>query len=702
MISVDLETPCADGQWHTVTLIRYHEPKPWISMTLDERTVDIRLAPEAHDIHDFIDPFLTKMWLGGYASGVYNAIVGSTPTFIGCIQGISVNREVQSMNSTRPTYFEVTARGEIMNGCSENTMGAAFGARYPLNIGIVVVIVFFATLICGLFASYTFFKQCKSVEGSQKSEHKISNTYVSPASARDNNNHNHNHHREANSTQELATSTPSRPENPALQTKKQRSLWPPAESGAAAPAAAAPGVLNSFQDFETREKTEHESREVYQARGLPAYNIQAGSEAPECYDFENASSIAPSDIDIVYHYKAYRDAAGVAAVRDRKNKPPLPYQNRLSPNNAISNLQSRQLPHNVLAQRLSPLGNIRNSPSQVLQNTPLARLSPSSEVSQPLPRILTLRDISGKPIQNALLATSSKNLDPMAISDRSLGSPVSSSHLASSKDLESPALVQSGALSSAAAQLNKLKGTPTAEIELGLTQDEIERLDFRRNSSLVRALDAVTSDTDDDRNDVDDDGDEDEGGGGPKSVDHELETNTDGRDDDSSADESENESFTCSEFEFGHNYEKIKGPAKPRKQPAPDPVSQSDYALKQALAEKPYNTYEVPPPGPPGAPLNWNLMNSWAHQRPAVVKAAPRAIHSRQNSRDSNLSLHSAASRSIHSRQNSRDSSHRSSLHGSIHNIVSHSRQHSRDSAYSMHASNNHQAASNNTNEEYV
>lgn len=676
MISVDLETPCADGQWHTVTLIRYHEPKPWISMTLDERTVDIRLAPEAHGVHDFIDPFLTNMWLGGFATGALNAIIGSTPTFVGCIQGISVNREVQSMNSTRPTYFEVTARGGILNGCSENTMGSAFGARYPLNIGIVVVIVFFATLICGLFASYTFFKQCKSVEGSQKSEHKISNTYVSPSTARDNNN-------QDSSSQEVVTSTPSRPENPGLQPKKQRSLWPaPTGPGTG-------GGLNSFQDVEARDKAEHERRDIYQSR-LPAYNIQAGSEAPECYDFENASSIAPSDIDIVYHYKAYRDAAG--AVRDRKTKPPLPYQNRPSPGAAnISNLQSRQLPHNVLAQRLSPLGNIRSSPSHVLQNTPLARLSPSSEVSQPLPRILTLQDISGKPIQNALLATSSKNLDPMAISDRSLGSPVSSSHLASSKDMDTTALQSSTLAASAAAvsaQLSKLKGTPTAEIDLGLTQDEIERLDFRRNSSLMRALDGgATSDTDDDRNDVDDDD--------GQTV--EQETNTDGREDDSSADESENESFTCSEFEFGHNYEKIKAPVKPRKQPAPDQQPlQSDYALKQ-IGETPYNTYEVPPPGPPGAPMSWNLMNSWAHQRPAVVKAAPRAVHSRQNSRDSNLSLHSAASRSIHSRQNSRDSNARTSLHGSVHNIVSHSRQHSRDSAYSMH-----QSASNNTNEEYV
>ena len=67
------------------------------------------------------------------------------------------------------------------------------------------------------------------------------------------------------------------------------------------------GVYNSFKDFGAREKNENESAgELYQLHSS-AYNIQAGFEAPDCYDFENASSIVPSDIDIVYHYKVYRD-----------------------------------------------------------------------------------------------------------------------------------------------------------------------------------------------------------------------------------------------------------------------------------------------------------------------------------------------------------------------------------------------------------
>ena len=52
-----------------------------------------------------------------------------------------------------------------------------------------------------------------------------------------------------------------------------------------------------------------------------------------------------------------------------------------------------------------------------LNNTPLARLSPSSEMSHNTPRILTLKDLSGKPLPMSSLLTEQ--------SERSLNSPVS-------------------------------------------------------------------------------------------------------------------------------------------------------------------------------------------------------------------------------------------------------------------------------------
>lgn len=97
-------------------------------------------------------------------------------------------------------------------------------------------------------------------------------------------------------------------------------------------------------------------------------NILASAEH---YDLENASSIAPSDIDIVYHYKGFRnhhrghDLGGHSAARDHSKN------------------------------------------DRALLHAPLSRLSPSvSEVSS-VPRILTLQDLSPQvppcpPVMNAM------------------------------------------------------------------------------------------------------------------------------------------------------------------------------------------------------------------------------------------------------------------------------------------------------------
>ncbi|KAH9417147.1 Protocadherin Fat 4 [Dermatophagoides pteronyssinus] len=83
-------------------------------------------------------------------------------------------------------------------------------------------------------------------------------------------------------------------------------------------------------------------------------NILASAEH---YDLENASSIAPSDIDIVYHYKGYRN-------RDRINM------------HHLNSQTSKGHPHHHH------------------HHAPLSRLSPSvSELSSAHPHILTLQDL---------------------------------------------------------------------------------------------------------------------------------------------------------------------------------------------------------------------------------------------------------------------------------------------------------------------
>merc|ERR1711953_201264 len=183
------------------------------------------------------------------------------------------------------------------------------------------------------------------------------------------------------------------------------------------------------------------------------FNNDNNFEAMEHYDLENASSIAPSDIDIIYHYKGYREGGrhGRELNMDRWGQ---------------GNEKMTSSPI-----RLTSLGNNK------MQSTPLARLSPSSEMSHQTPRILTLQDISGKPIQSALLQTQqgrhsqrSQRMTPL--------SPLSDS---SGSDLNS---------SSRARRRKKKKPTT------GLTTEEMERVNnLGRNSSLVSTLDGVSMDS---------------------------------------------------------------------------------------------------------------------------------------------------------------------------------------------------------------
>lgn len=386
---------------------------------------------------------------------------------------------------------------------------------------------------------------------------------------------------------------------------------------------------------------------------------------PEHYDLENASSIAPSDIDIVYHYKGYRDGGG--GPRKYKAQPPpsiasythhkhavaasaaqhqqqqhqreqqlhqqqhqkqqqqhqqQQQQHRHSPHH-IGPFAPRQPPHAPPAAPTSASGSSSSSsgvngqpplPPLPLppqsgggggvggggggvgsggrphQSTPLARLSPSSELSSQQPRILTLHDISGKPLQSALLATTSSSggvggggggKDAMhSNSERSLNSPVMSqlSGQGSSASRTKPmskvmggggvgggggggGRVDGNNVGGSSAQQNQQIIGPGGVVNGGglLTAEEIHRLNARqRSSSLVSTLDAVSSSSEAPR-----------GSGGLNGVHHHMGGHHHrggggggGHHHSSSAvdahsatttDESGNDSFTCSEIEYDNN-----------------------------------------------------------------------------------------------------------------------------------------------------
>ncbi|KXJ79505.1 hypothetical protein RP20_CCG000580 [Aedes albopictus] len=266
--------------------------------------------------------------------------------------------------------------------------------------------------------------------------------------------------------------------------------------------------------------------------------VDLGSEYPEHYDLENASSIAPSDIDIVYHYKGYREAGGV---RKYKATPPPVATYTHHKHQTSAQQQHRHSPHHAgpYAPRVPPQAS-QPPPSNTPrphQTTPLARLSPSSELSSQQPRILTLHDISGKPLQSALLATTSSSggvgKDALhSNSERSLNSPVMSqlSGQSSSASRKNPGVPQQPQ------NVNSVVPGP-----MGLTAEEIERLNSRpRTSSLVSTLDAVSSSSEAPRVPA-------------PHLTHMHHSPAVDAHSSTSTDESGNDSFTCSEIEYDNN-----------------------------------------------------------------------------------------------------------------------------------------------------
>ncbi|KAA0192694.1 hypothetical protein HAZT_HAZT002492 [Hyalella azteca] len=510
-----VDVPVSDGEWHNLTLLSAHGV---LQLALDE--ADVGEALELPLVHDFLDAYLTSITVGA-APPHFADDENRPPGFIGCIAALAVDGEVQPFNSTG-TLLQGRPKGaSIVPECVGALLGPAT-ATDPLSIGITLVIIFFVLLLVAIMVSFIVYRVRK-----QRKEK------------------NSGHVKQNGSALLANTSTDS-----------GRS---PQDSGYAESAEMTDDVLRSHlsQELATKKYKDRDhdrpqrpdiiEREIMnKSPGVPLRVEEATmpdrdnmtghsnmpDEVPEHYDLENASSIAPSDIDIVYHYKGYRDGN----IRKYKTNPHVPgyhkHSHRHSPHN-FPNTPHRESPRNILRQSPNPVPP-RESPSVLkMQSTPLARLSPSSELSQQTPRILTLQDLSGKPLQSALLGASQGPgvKDVLSNSERSLNSPVS--HMSQS----------SGSMHASSQATKKKKHEST--VNMGLSSDEIDRLNHRpRNSSLVSTLDAVSSSSEDNRRN--------------DKIAELLETNTELLEaPDSSTDESGNDSFTCSEFEYENNYEKV-------------------------------------------------------------------------------------------------------------------------------------------------
>lgn len=258
-------------------------------------------------------------------------------------------------------------------------------------------------------------------------------------------------------------------------------------------------------------------------------NMNQLNDMPEHYDLDNASSIAPSDIDVHMHYRGYRsgynDRSRERSHKRHKESPATGYKSRESPGPGALKLQTsgrlRSSPANNLEVPHNPSHSARSSPANVgMRNSPINQLSRQSPQVRASPLIHS--NVRGTPVSNIHHSRTE--------SEHSLASHHSKSSTSSS--------VPRSVLPNGHVKSSRHKYyDPNSRQVKGLTVEEIEKLNARpRRPSPVSLLDAVSSSEE-----------------GRHMANIRMSTiNSDVElvAPESSSEDSANDSFTCSEFEY--------------------------------------------------------------------------------------------------------------------------------------------------------
>uniref|UniRef100_A0A6P7GGN4 Cadherin-related tumor suppressor n=1 Tax=Diabrotica virgifera virgifera TaxID=50390 RepID=A0A6P7GGN4_DIAVI len=523
-----------DGAWHNLTLYTHGRS---IRIILDDEKFGDEL--DTAGVHDFLDPYLTYLSIGGASPEYYYAHDTSPHFFEGCLVNFTVNNEIQPFNGSGTIFSEVYYKGRVMKECKGSIGVGAAAAPDPLSIGITLVIVFFVVLLVAILVSFVAFrlrKQYKEKGSASNSSSGLQTKQNGNGTMIGANGINVTADNVLSRVMHAAENSMSYHTDgdvirgigghplvgPELLSKKykERDILQGELPRPQRPDIIEREVMNKGPPIRDEHHPPMPPTSNHNHDHVPN---DLNSELPEHYDLENASSIAPSDIDIVYHYKGYREAGGVR--KYKATPPPVAGYHHKGPGQG----QHRHSPHHPAGfpPRAPPVTSPNVRPHQ---STPLARLSPSSEMSAQQPRILTLHDISGKPLQSALLATTS--------SSGGVGKDVL--HSNSERSLNSPVMSQLSGQSSSSRKAAAPPPVTSSSPGMGLTAEEIERLNSRpRTSSLVSTLDAVSSSSEAPR------------GGGNNHLNHLRHSPVpETHHSSTTTDESGNDSFTCSEIEY--------------------------------------------------------------------------------------------------------------------------------------------------------
>lgn len=465
------------------------------------------------------------------------------PGFTGCIEEFLMDGELLPF-SGQTDRFTIEVNGESQSsdnscpvaGCTDSSVCAATKENPGgLNIGIIIVIVFFAVLIIVIIIVFVVFRRrgmlCWKSKLSDDGRLKQNGTTGVK----------HGNDTGGNRSQDSGYSG----DNNELTDEaiirnhisEELTLTQSRKRGADNSDLPRPDIIGSDGRATMPLPLEIDDGTVIIENGDLSHIPPAGEDIPEHYDLENASSIAPSDIDVVTHYKGFRDGK----VHKYKTNPHVPNYHKHQQPKYPSGARSSPMAHSVGGQsRGSPgfpnhpavgiLGSssARNSP---LAMNNLARSSPAPQSARTTPlNPLSRPNIASSPPSRSTPLSAGRRTD----SEHSISSSSTGHHRPKGPGSRS----RPGSKSSDPYRPYPSKPPPFK----GLTVEEVDRLNARpRGNSPVSMLDAVSSTSDDNVMFKM------KGPHQPPPQCALLEPP------DSTTDESANDSFTCSEFEYDND-----------------------------------------------------------------------------------------------------------------------------------------------------
>ncbi|KAK3610123.1 hypothetical protein CHS0354_039903 [Potamilus streckersoni] len=508
----------ADGVWHNITVIITADS---IQMKLDER----QPKTLTKSTFQFTSPDVVELSLGGLQQSI-TVDEETFKDFDGCISVFQLDGTDVPLSGIAE-HYTVTVVGGVLKTCSalctsggscnENAkctpngetvlcLPYSSGTDASLSIGVIIVIAFFGVIIIVIIVAFIICRQ-RRMFCLAKKRPGFENGHVKSV-----NNSGHNH-QDSGFGEQLS-------EGDIIQSHIANELNTTIRFGNSGHLVR-PDLIGS--DTSGRLPLQMDDGTVIIDNASDLTNLRnLNDDAPEHYDLENASSIAPSDIDVFDHYRHFRDG------KEPRHRHKQSHSHKH--HDSSSSHKNRDSP--ALVTSVPYMHDIARNNSPGVRNSPLNQLSRHNP--SPLSSPLTHYNVNGMPV------TELKG--SLANSDHSLASHNSRSSSSTVPVKPKRQMLPNGNISNTK-QGNLLHNKKAHHYDnqllKGLTMEEVDRLNSRPRESPASLQEAVSSSSENNNSK-----------NYRKAGDRYHETNTLLDPPDTSSEDSANDSFTCSEFEY--------------------------------------------------------------------------------------------------------------------------------------------------------